>query len=71
MKHLVKIYEETKKLNNDLTQYEFSTDFLNKKNEKTFNKILQKNLEIFEFFYQTLYFLKDYDNYIYRLQEKY
>ena len=31
MKHLVKIYEETKKLNNDLTRYEFSTDFLNKK----------------------------------------
>ena len=34
MKHLVKIYEETKKLNIDLTQYEFSTDFLNKKQNK-------------------------------------
>ena len=31
MKHLVKLFEKTKKLNIDLTRYEFSTDFLNKK----------------------------------------
>jgi len=31
MKYLTKLFEETKKLNNDLTRYEFSTDFLNKK----------------------------------------
>ena len=33
MKHLVKIYEETKKLNSDLTQYVFSTDFFKQKEE--------------------------------------
>mgnify|MGYP006950236131 FL=1 len=27
MKHLVKIFEETKKLKSDLTRHEFSTDF--------------------------------------------
>ena len=37
MKYLVKIYEETKKLNSDLTQYEFSTDFL----KRTGNMILE------------------------------
>ena len=31
MKYLTKLFEETKKLNNDLTRYEFSTEFLNKK----------------------------------------
>jgi len=37
MKHLVKIYEETKKLNSDLTQYEFSADFLHKKRSHFFH----------------------------------
>ena len=31
MKHLIKLCESIKGLKNDLTQYEFSTDFLNKK----------------------------------------
>ena len=43
MKHLVKIYEETKKLKSDLTQYEFSTDFLNKK-KSYFASLKQRNL---------------------------
>ena len=43
MKYLVKIYEETKKLNSDLAQYEFSTDFLNKK-KSYFASLKQRNL---------------------------
>ena len=31
MQHLIKLYKETKNLNSDLTQYEFDTNFLNKK----------------------------------------
>ena len=43
MEHLVKIYKETKKLNSDLTQCEFSTDFLNKK-KSYFASLKQRNL---------------------------
>lgn len=38
-----RIYEETKKLNSDLTQYEFSTNFL-KKNKSYFTSLEQRNL---------------------------
>ena len=43
MQHLIKLYEETKKLNSDLTQYEFSTDFLHKK-QSYFASLKQRNL---------------------------
>lgn len=43
MKHLLKIYEETKKLKCNLTQYEFSTVFLNKK-KSYFASLKQRNL---------------------------
>ena len=43
MKHLVKIFEETKRLNSNLTQYEFSTGFLNKK-KSYFASLKQRNL---------------------------
>ena len=43
MKHLLRIYEDTKKLNSDLTQYEFSTEFLNKK-KSYFASLKQRNL---------------------------
>ena len=43
MKYLIKLFEETKKLNSNLTQYEFSTDFLNKK-KSYFASLKQRNL---------------------------
>ena len=43
MQHLIKLFKETKKLNSDLTQYEFSTDFLNKK-KSYFASLKQRNL---------------------------
>ena len=43
MKHLIILFEETKKLNSDLTRCEFSTDFLNKK-KSCFSSLRQRNL---------------------------
>ena len=43
MKHLITLFKETKKLNSDLTRYEFSTDFLNKK-KSCFSSLRQYNL---------------------------
>ena len=43
MQHLIKLYAETKKLNSDLTHYEFSTDFLNQK-RSYFAFLKQRNL---------------------------
>jgi|TARA_B100001964_G_C14015357_1_gene501295 hypothetical protein len=43
MQHFIKLYEETKKLNSNLTQYEFSTEFLHKK-RSYFVSLKQRNL---------------------------
>ena len=43
MQYLLKLYEATKKIKNDLTQYQFSTDFLNKK-RSYFASLKQRNL---------------------------
>tara|TARA_B100001057_G_scaffold484615_1_gene562942 strand:- start:341 stop:631 length:291 start_codon:yes stop_codon:yes gene_type:complete len=43
MECLIKLYKETKKLKSGLTQYEFSTDFLNKK-KSYFASLKQRNL---------------------------
>ncbi len=32
MQHFIKLFEETKKFNSDLTQYKLGPDFLRKKN---------------------------------------
>ena len=47
MQHLIKLYEHTKRLKSDLTQYEFSTDFLKKTKLFFFISLIPTPLNIF------------------------